>query len=119
MSRDRSVYLYEIMDRIRRIELYTKGGREAFFSNEIIQDAVVRNLEVIGQAVKDFGVEQLTAGHSDIPWNHIAGMRNILAHQYLGVDLTLTWDVVARDITLLKSKIIAIAAEIGITFQVE
>ena len=117
MTRDRSVYIKEILDRIQRIENYTQDGREAFFVDTKTQDAVIRNIEVIGQAVKDFGVEKLLAAHSDTPWEQIAGMRNILAHQYLGVDLELTWDVVARDLPPLKEKIVVLASELNIVLE--
>lgn len=117
MTRDQSVYIKEIWNRIQRIEEYTRDGRDAFFQSTLTQDAVIRNIEVIGQAVKDFGVDKLLAAHSDTPWEQIAGMRNILAHQYLGVDLELTWDVVARDLAPLKEKIIALANDMQIQFE--
>jgi len=83
VSKDRSVYIKHIYDCICRIEDYTCGGRDEFFSDHKTQDAVIRNLEVIGQAIKDFGVEDLIADFKDILWNEISGMRNILAHQYV------------------------------------
>lgn len=81
-----SVYLQHIADSITRIRAYTDKGREAFFAEPMIQDAVLRNLEVIGEAVKrisDATRQQAPA----IPWKQIAGMRDILIHNYFGVQL--------------------------------
>ena len=105
MSKDRSVYIKHIYDCICKIEQYTADGRDEFFSDHKTQDAVIRNLEVIGQAIKDFGVEDLIADHKDIPWNEISGMRNILAHQYLGVSINTTWAVIEKDLQPLKAAI--------------
>ena len=102
MSKDRSVYIKHIYDCISKIEQYTAGGRDEFFSDHKTQDAVIRNLEVIGQAIKDFGTEDLIADYNDIPWNEISGMRNILAHQYLGVSINTTWAVIEKDLQPLK-----------------
>ena len=62
----------------------------------------VRNLEVIGQAVKDLGTEALGARNASVPWAAVAGLRNVLAHQYLGVDIPLVWRIVERDLPSLK-----------------
>jgi uncharacterized protein with HEPN domain len=80
-------------------------GRAAFFDDHKTQDAVIRNLEVIGQAVKDLGIEQLAVMQPAIPWTQIAGARNILAHQYLGVDINLIWNIVDKNLPALKSAI--------------
>jgi len=93
----------------------TRGtARRNFSATSRTQDAVIRNIEVIGQAVKDFGTEDLTAAYGDTPWDQVAGMRNILAHQYLGVDIRLTWDVVEKDLSELKRKMKQIAQDLGI-----
>ena len=105
MKKDPVVYVHHINDCILRIESYVVGGREAFFSDSKTQDAVIRNLEVIGQAVKDLGTDRLRVEHPDIPWAQIAGARNVLAHQYLGVDLNLVWNIVEKDLPTLKETI--------------
>ena len=69
---------YHIHDCILRIEAYVQEGRAAFFNDHKTQDAVIRNLEVIGQAVKDLGTERLSAEQPAIPWTQIAGARNVL-----------------------------------------
>ncbi|RLB65925.1 MAG: hypothetical protein DRH08_07265 [Deltaproteobacteria bacterium] len=74
---------------------YTSGFTlDSFLADRKTQDAVVRNLEVIGQALKDFGIEVLIEEMPDKPWAQIAGMRNVLAHEYLGVDMVMIWDTV-------------------------
>lgn len=88
--------------------------REAFFQDRKTQDAIIRNLEVNGQAVKDFGKDSLVADHPEIPWVQIAGARNILAHQYLGVDNELIWNIVARELPLLEKAIFEYARHAGI-----
>ena len=105
MTKDASVYIRHIYDCILRIEEDVQEGRDAFFQQHKTQDAVIRNLEVIGQAVKDLGPEFLVMEHPNIPWSQIAGTRNILAHQYLGVDLKLVWNIVEYNVPELKDAI--------------
>jgi len=109
MIKDRSVYIHHIYECILRIEKYCTDGREAFFNDSKTQDAVIRNLEVIGQAIKDFGIDDLNADFENTPWSEIAGMRNILAHQYLGVSIDATWAVVEKDLQPLKLAIKSVA----------
>ena len=93
--RDKSVYIATALECIDLIQDYTASyTREKFLADRKTQDAVVRNLEVIGQALKDFGLESLAEKVPQIPWSQVAGMRNILAHEYLGVDMVMVWDTV-------------------------
>lgn len=93
--KDKSVYIATALECIDLIKEYTSGYTlEAFLDDRKTQDAVVRNLEVIGQALKDYGVDKLTNEKPHIPWSLIAGMRNILAHDYLGVDMVMIWDTI-------------------------
>lgn len=105
MKKDPAVYIRHIHDCIIRIETYVEEGRAAFFNDHKTQDAVIRNPEVIGQAVKDLGTERLSSEQPDIPWTQIAGARNVLAHQYLGVDLDLVWNIVDKNLPSLKAAI--------------
>lgn len=83
---------------------YTREGREAFYADGKTRDAVVRNIEIIGQAVK--GVSDATrALEPDVPWRQMAGMRDKLIHEYFGVDLALVWDVVERDLPNVRLKL--------------
>lgn len=102
MTRDASVYLRHIRDCAEPVAAYTAEGRGAFFVDTKTQDAVIRNLEIIGQAVKDLGPDQLAGEMGEIPWQQVAGFRNVLAHQYLGVDLKLVWNVIEEHLPALR-----------------
>ena len=117
MTKDKSVYIRHIYECIARINEYSQDGKEAFFRDRKTQDAVIRNLEVIGQAVKDIGVGELETTEPRVPWAQVAGARNILAHHYLGVDLKLVWIIVERDLPALKEKIAAIAQAEGVSLD--
>ena len=102
--KDDRVYLGHIRDAIHDIEEYTASGRDAFMSDRMRQDAVIRKLEIIGEAVKHLS-EATTKRRPDIPWKPIAGMRDRLTHDYFGVDLSLVWTAVERDVPQLRSAV--------------
>ena len=91
---------------------YTTAGKENFFSDRKTQDAVVRNLEIIGEATKRVSAT-LKEAHPDIAWKPIAGMRDKLIHDYFGVNLQLVWDAVVRDLPDLKRKIDLLLKDLG------
>jgi uncharacterized protein with HEPN domain len=91
--KDDKVYLNHIRDAISQIISYVSSGQESFFGERIVQDAVVRNLEIIGEAVKHLS-QEVKDRQPHIPWAQIAGMRDVLVHDYFGVDLKIVWDVV-------------------------
>ena len=99
--RDERVYLLHVLDAIDAILEYTADGRDAFFADRKTQDAVIRNVEIIGQAVKGLS-DRTRALQPDVPWRQIAGMRDKLIHEYFGVDLALVWDVVERELPALR-----------------
>ena len=101
MKNDR-VYLGHIRDAISDIEAYTSAGRAAFLGDRMRQDAVIRKLEIIGEAVKRLS-DTARSRRPEIPWKQIAGMRDRLTHHYFGVDLALVWRVVERDLMALKA----------------
>ena len=91
--KDGSVFIAAALESIELIQSYTEGySLDDFLADRKTQDAVIRNLEVIGQALKDFGIEHLNEIMPEMPWRQISGMRNILAHEYLGVDMVMIWD---------------------------
>lgn len=104
MSEHDRPYLRHILDAIARIEEYTQEGKQAFDTTAIIQDGVLRNIEVIGEAVKNLSVE-LKAEHPSIPWQQIGRMRDKVIHHYFGVDLDLVWEVVNRHIPPLRREV--------------
>ncbi len=110
--KDNRVYLLHIRDAIQRVLSYISGGKKAFLSDPKTQDAVVRNLEVIGEAVKNLS-DGFKAGHKNIPWRRIAGMRDKMIHEYFGVDLELVWDVAARELPNLKREIEGLLERLG------
>jgi uncharacterized protein with HEPN domain len=91
---------------------YTGSGRAAFFKSPMIQDAVVRNLEVVGEATKQVP-ESLRERAPELSWREMAGMRDKLIHDYLGVDLNLVWDVVASELPATHERIVALIEESG------
>jgi uncharacterized protein with HEPN domain len=101
---DDQVYLSHIRDAIERIEAYTTDGRERFLADPMIQDAVIRNLEVIGEAVKALS-EPLRLANPDVPWKQIAGMRDVLIHHYFGVKIETVWQVVIDHLPPLRTRV--------------
>jgi uncharacterized protein with HEPN domain len=108
MNRDYTVYLLHILDAITIIESYVAGlTEESFRQNRLIQDGVIRNLEIIGEAAKKLP-KRLINRYPDIEWKKMAGMRDVLIHDYFGVDLERVWGVVKNRLPDLKEKIIKI-----------
>jgi len=103
--KDDELYLKHIRDSISKIEEYTKGiDREKFLENSLIQDGVVRQLEIIGEATKKLS-QEFRSKYPQSPWKDIAGMRDKLIHGYFGVNLDAVWDTVKSDIPNLKDEI--------------
>ena len=105
MPKDDAVYLNHILDAITYIESYVKEAiEEEFMANHLVQDGVIRQLEIIGEAVKSLSYD-LRDKYENIPWQDIAGIRNVLIHHYFGVDLGEIWLTVQNDIPDLKDNI--------------
>lgn len=109
---DDAGYLLSIADSIERVERYTADGRDAFHADPMVQDAVLRNLEVIGEAVKQLS-DEVRAQAPDVPWRQIAGMRDKLIHDYLGVDLELVWDTVENELQRLSEAVDRLSAKLS------
>jgi uncharacterized protein with HEPN domain len=103
MKRD-EIYLKHIMDAIDKINQYVSVGYEEFMAHSHWQDATLRQLEIIGEATKRLS-ENIRIQHPDVPWRRIAGMRDVLIHGYMGVDLEAVWQVTQRNISELESQI--------------
>ncbi len=99
--KDDRIYLQHIRDALQDIESYTSAGREAFFSERIRQDATLRKLQVIGEAVKKLS-DDTKSKQPDIPWKQIAGIRDKVIHDYFGIKLEIVWGVVDSDLPRLR-----------------
>ena len=113
--KDNRIYLLHIRDAIQNIIEYTVEGKESFFVDRKTQDAVVRNLEIIGEATKRLSAS-LKDDHSEVSWKPIAGMRDKLIHDYFGINLQLVWDVIERDLPVLRLKVSQLLEELGEIF---
>lgn len=102
--KDDRLYLRHMLDAIERIERYAATGEEAFMADSHWQDAVIRQLEILGEAAKRIS-PSLRAGQSQIPWRRIAGLRDVLIHDYLGVDISAVWRIVTEELPALREQI--------------
>ena len=105
MKRDNNVYLHHIVDAIDAIEAYTEGMTEnEFFSNSMAHDAVIRQLEIIGEAANNIP-DVYQEKHAKIPWGKMIGIRNKIIHEYFNVNFAVIWDTVQDDLPQLKKSI--------------
>ncbi|MCG2677107.1 DUF86 domain-containing protein, partial [bacterium] len=105
-------FVEHILECIKRIEEYTEGiTKDVFFNSTQIQDAIIRRIEIIGEAVKNIPGD-IKDKYPDIPWKQIARMRDILIHEYFGIDIELTWEVAKEEIFELKKKILSVKEDL-------
>jgi len=105
MKKGPTVYLRDVEESIESIESYVKGkDREEFLSNKMLQDAVIRRIEIIGEAVKNLP-DDFTKRHPEVHWSNIARTRDKLIHGYSTVDLNIAFDVVEDDLPALRKQI--------------
>ena len=105
--KDYRVYLRHISECIRRIEENVAGGRDTFMASHLIQDAVLRNLHTMSESTQRLP-DDWKSMRPGIEWDRIAGFRNVLVHDYLGIDLEKIWEIVESDLPDLKGAVLAI-----------
>lgn len=113
MKRDPRLYLDDILEAIAAIAEYTEGvNQEAFLRNRLLQDAVVRRIEIIGEAANQLPQETKDQAPG-VPWADIVGMRHRVIHGYFGVRLDRVWEVVERDVPALKPMLEELQRRLG------
>jgi len=95
--KDDRLYLIHIRDCLARIQEYTRGGRQAFLASTLVQDAVIRNLQRLTESSQRLS-SSLKSQHPKIDWHGMAGFRNVLVHDYLGINVIRVWRIVERDL---------------------
>ena len=101
-KRDPTLLIQDMLTAIGRIERYIQGkDHAAFIQDEMVIDAVVRNLEVLGEAARQLP-EEFTTKHPEVPWRLVSGLRNRIVHDYFGLDIEIIWQIISRDLQPLK-----------------
>lgn len=108
--KDDTVYLRHFQECIRRIEENIAEGRDRFMASHTLQDAVLRNLQTIAESTQRLS-EDLKTAHPEIQWRRIAAFRNVLVHDYLGIDMERVWQITQRDVPQLKQTILTMLDE--------
>ena len=104
MSRSEKLFFNDVIDSVDLVEGYIRGKTfEDFASSSLLQDGVLRRIEIIGEAVKNFS-DETKEKHPDIPWKRIAGTRDVLTHEYFGVNLDRIWKTAEEDLPPLKKQ---------------
>jgi len=112
MKKDERFYLLHIRDAIHQILKYAEDGKGFFRQDSKTQDAIIRQFQVLGEAVKKLPAPFLKF-HADIPWKEMAGMRDKMIHEYFGIDLDLVWEVVEKELPGLRGKVEKLLNKIG------
>jgi uncharacterized protein with HEPN domain len=110
--KDERLYLIHIVECATRIQQYTSEGKDAFMSDGKTQDAVLRNLQILAESTQRIS-RNLKAAHPEVEWSKIAGLRNILVHEYLGINLVRIWEILQRGLPELKNQVASILKALG------
>lgn len=108
--KDDRVYLRHILDCIRRIEENVAEGRDCFLESHTLQDAVLRNLQTMAESTQRIS-DDLKATHPEVEWHRVAAFRNVLVHDYLGIDVEKIWEITQRDVAQLKQAVLTMLEE--------
>lgn len=104
-KRNHKMYIEDILESIGKIESYVKGmDYKKFTSEGMVVDAVIRNLEIIGEASKNIP-DEIREQNSEVPWKKMVGLRNIATHAYFGVDLEIIWEIITKNLPETKNQI--------------
>ncbi len=109
-QKDDSVYIEHMRDCIHRIDEYVES-KEVFYDSHLVQDAVVRNLQVMAESSQRLP-EEIKHKYSEISWDDISGFRNVLVHDYLGIDLDIIWSVVELELPKLEKALTIISSKL-------
>lgn len=110
--KDDRVYLRHILEAVTRVEEYTANGPEAFLGSTLHQDAVLRNLQTLAEASQRVS-DALKLQHPEVDWKALSAFRNVLVHDYLGVDLSLVYRSVTSDLPILKLAVQKLLTQLG------
>ncbi len=109
--RDERAFLEDMLARIEMVAEFTSAGRDAFMQSRMMQEAVIRSLEIIGEASRSIS-EELQSTHSEVPWRQIAAFRNFVIHVYWDINLERIWQIVENDLSTLKPQLETILREL-------
>ncbi len=102
------VFLDDMLEALQQIEQYVQGLDFAELSqNRLVVDGVIRNLEIVGEAANN-RTDEIKTRVQDIPWSNIISLRNVLIHEYFGVDLSIVWEIITKDLPPTKMKVQAL-----------
>ncbi len=111
-KKDHLIFLEHILESIKDIESYSKGiSKNRFFKDKQLQDAIVRRIEIIGEAVRNIP-DDVKNKYATVSWKEIVGTRDIFIHHYFGIDLEIVWSIVKNDLPDLKKKIRTVLEDI-------
>ncbi len=105
MSRDKKLFINDIIECINILEIYSKDLTKEKLDNDVqIQDAIIRRIEIIGEVVKNLPIDFIEK-YPKVPWSQMAGMRDLVTHSYFRVNLDYVWEVIKKDLSVLKRQI--------------